>query len=138
MWSFEHKVITKASKESIWKLWSNVGEWNKWDKEIEYSNLSGLFQKGTKGILKPKGGPKTQFILISVEEFKSFSDRTRLPLCNLDFIHTIRETNKGLEICHRIEFSGLLTFLFSRVIGKNIQAGIPEAVANLIRLAEQS
>jgi hypothetical protein len=138
MWSFEHKVITKASKESIWKLWSNVAGWNHWDKEIEFSSLIGPFQKGSKGFLKPKGGPKTQFKLTNVNELHSFSDRTRLPFCNLDFIHTIQETNKGLEVCHRIEFSGMLTFLFSRVIGKNIQAGIPEAVANLISLAEQS
>jgi hypothetical protein len=61
MWTTEVRRKTTATKERIWKLWSDVPHWNTWDKEVETSELFGEFKAGTKGVLKPAGGPKTKF-----------------------------------------------------------------------------
>ena len=61
MWTTEVSRKTTATKEQIWKLWADVPNWNVWDKEVETSELFGQFQNGTKGILKPTGGPKAKF-----------------------------------------------------------------------------
>ncbi len=136
MWTTEVTRKTKASKEQIWKLWSDVPNWNLWDQEVETSEIFGAFQKGTKGVLKPAGGPKSKFEMIECTKFKSFAARSFLPLCKMDFIHTITETSDGIEVTHKVEMTGFMTFLFSKVIGSKIKVGLPVAVEKLVELAE--
>jgi len=138
MWTTEVSRKTTATKEQIWKLWADVPNWNVWDKEVESSELFGEFQAGSKGVLKPLGGPKTKFVMIECTKFKSFTDRSFLPLCKMDFIHSMRETKEGIEITHKIVMTGFMTFLFSKVIGSKIKAGLPIAVEKLVQLAEKN
>lgn len=137
MWTTEIELKTKAKKEQIWELWTDINNWKNWDQEIEKSEIFGEFKVGTKGILKPLGTPTTKFEIISCEKYKSFSDRSFLPFCKMDFIHTINENAQGLQITHRVEMSGAFTFIFSKIIGSKIKEGLPKAVASLIQLAEK-
>jgi hypothetical protein len=138
MWKTEISRKTTATKEQIWKLWADVPNWNTWDKEVEASELFGEFKTGTKGILKPAGGPKTKFEMTECTEFKSFTDRSFLPLCKMDFIHSMKETKNGVEITHKVVMTGVMTFLFSKVIGSKIKIGLPIAVDKLIEIAEKN
>jgi hypothetical protein len=115
-----------------------VPNWNIWDSEVETAVLFGQFQKGTKGILKPKGAPRTKFIIIDSRSLKSFTNRSFLPFCKIDFIHLITEKKGGLDITHKVIMTGFMTFLFSKVIGNKIKGGLPIAVERLIELAEKS
>ncbi len=54
----------------------------------------------------------------------------------MDFIHVIRQSGDTLEVTHRVEMHGLLTFFFSRVIGRKLSSDLPGAVDALISLAE--
>lgn len=137
MWTTEASRKTTATKEQIWLLWTDVPNWNVWDKEVENSEIFGEFKTGTMGILKPAGGPKTKFEVTECTSFKSFTDRSFMPLCKLDFSHTLTETKDGLEITHKVVMTGLMTFLFSKVIGNKIKIGLPNAVEKLIELAEK-
>lgn len=137
MWSKEVSIRTNASKEQIWKLWSDVSNWKSWDDQVTESSIDGKFIKGTKGKLVPKEGPNSTFQLIEVTELKSFTSRAKLPLGKMDFVHLIDESNGELIITHRIEISGLLTFLFSRLIGEKLIKEIPEAMDNLDKLAKE-
>lgn len=137
MWITEVSRKTTATKEQIWKLWADVPNWNIWDKEVETSELFGPFKIETKGILKPKKGPKANFKISELTELKSFTSKSFLPLCKMDFIHTMNQTKDGLEITHKIEMTGFMTFLFSRVIGSKIKVGLPLAVEKLIKIAEK-
>ncbi|MFN5430935.1 MAG: hypothetical protein ACK498_09380, partial [Cyclobacteriaceae bacterium] len=138
MWTTEVSRKTTATKEQIWKLWADVSNWNVWDAEVETSELFGQFQTGTKGVLKPVGGPKTKFEMTECSNFNSFTDRSFLPLCKIDFIHTMTETKDGLEITHKVVMTGIMTFFFSKVIGSKIKVGLPIAVEKLIELAEKN
>ena len=136
MWTSEVCRKTTAPKEQIWKLWADVPNWNIWDKDVETSELFGDFKKGTKGILRPVNAPKTKFTMTECELLKSFTERTFLPLCRLDFVHIITEVPDGLEITHKIVITGPLTFIFSKLVGKNIEKGLPKAIEKLIEIAE--
>ena len=138
MWTIEVSRKTTAKKENIWELWSDVPNWNIWDAEVENAELFGQFETGTKGILKPTGGPKAKFEMTECTKLKSFTDRSYLPLCKMDFIHSMNETNDGLEITHKVVMTGFMTFLFSKVIGNKIKVGLPIAVEKLIELAEKN
>ena len=75
MWTKKVTIKSNASREQIWNLWSDVKNWNKWDNEVEYSDLNGQFEIGTFGILKPIKGPKSKFKLISVDKLNEFTSR---------------------------------------------------------------
>lgn len=136
MWSTEASTVTPASPEAVWALYEQVGAWNAWDHEVEWSRLDGPFQAGSSGVLKPKGGPASKFRLTAVEQGRRFADLTRLPLAVLSFEHTLTpEPSGGTRIHHRVTLRGPLTFLFSRVIGRNIAAGLPGAVKALAQAA---
>ncbi len=138
MWTTKVSRKTIATKEKIWSLWADVPNWNIWDKEVETSELFGQFKTGTRGVLKPKGGPKTKFEMTECTNLRSFTDRSFLPLCKMDFSHSITETKDGLEVTHKIVMTGFMTFLFSKVIGNKIKIGLPIAVERLIELAEKN
>jgi hypothetical protein len=46
--------------------------------------------------------------------------------------------NGELFITHGIEIKGLLTFLFSKVIGRKLIRELPKAMENLSKMAEKS
>lgn len=138
MWTIEVSRKTKANKEIMWKIFEDVPNWNIQDSEVETAELFGQFQKVTKGILKPKDAPKTKFIIIEFRKLKSFTNRSFLPFCKIDFMHSITEQKEGLVITHKVVMTGFMTFLFSKVIGNKIKGGLPIAVERLIVLAEKS
>jgi hypothetical protein len=132
----EITIKTKASKESVWKIWSDVPNWNKWDKEVEFSILDGEFMLGQTGILKPKKGPRTKIKVTEFTPFKSFSTTSNLPLAELRFDHYLSERQSWLYITHKISISGPLGFLFARLLGKNLAKGLEKSLQNLVKIAE--
>lgn len=138
MWKTEVSRTSSVTKEQIWKLWSDVPNWNVWDKDVETSELFGEFKTGINGVLKPTGGPKTKFIITECVKYQSFTDRSILPFCKMDFIHSVSEHKDGILITHKVVMTGFLTFLFSKLIGSKIEIGLPVAVEKLIEIAEIS
>ena len=139
-WSFENTVETTATAEQIWALWSKPESWPVWDNGVEWVKTEGAFVKGTKGVMKPVGGPQVKFEMVETEPLKRFMDRSFLPLTTLDFSHiyTPATGNKKAQITHRVEMRGLLTIIFKRVIGSNIEKDLPGAMKKLVALAEKS
>jgi len=136
MWSTEASATTEAQPEAVWELWADVGNWKEWDPGVEGSSIDGPFAEGTRYVLKPKGGPKVKAVLTDVRPGEGFSDRTRLPLANLDFFHKTERVGEGTCVTHRVEISGPLSFAFARLMGRGFEEGLPETVRNLARLAE--
>ena len=133
----KHSIKTKAKPEAIWALWSKIETWPTWDHGIEGGKVDGPFVAGARGWLKPKGGPKVKFQLLDVQENKHFHDRSFLPLTHLDFIHTVEREGENTIVTHQVEMNGLLTFIFSRVIGTGIKHDLPAAMEKLIEMAEK-
>lgn len=136
MWKTETTKKSKATKEQIWSIWTDVRNWNSWDTDVANSRLFGQFEHGTVGELKSKNGPNSKFEIIECTKNKSFTNRSKLPLCTLDFIHEIVEHEEYILITHRIEIKGFLSLLFSRIIGKSQEKNLPNSVAALIKFAE--
>ncbi|PJD98889.1 MAG: polyketide cyclase/dehydrase and lipid transport [Leptospira sp.] len=132
----KHSIRIKVKPEAIWKLWEKIDEWPKWDHGIETSQLDGRFEAGSQGWLKPKGAPKVSFVIIEAVPFKKFHDRSFLPLTKLDFIHTIEQEGEYSVVTHQVEMTGLLTFIFSKIIGTGIKKDMPTAMEKLIQQAE--
>lgn len=135
MWKTEVTRITSAKKETIWSLWTAVPNWKLWDSDVEESELFGEFQTGTMGKLKSKWAPKVTFEITECTHMQSFTSTSFLPLCRMEVIHYMQETDVGLTVTHTIKMYWWLAFLFSRLIGKKALKSLPYAVESLIDLA---
>ncbi len=137
-WSAQFSLPTSAPPQSIWNLWKDVAAWTRWDHEVEKCALDGAFAVGTRGTLKPKGGPTTRFEIVELEALKRFTNRSLLPLCRLEFIHTLSTLGEQTVVEHRVQMNGPLTFLFRRLIGTSIEKGLPQTVFQLVAMAEET
>jgi hypothetical protein len=129
------KTVTKQTTKTaveIWQKYEDVSNWKSWDPAVESSELFGEFKEGTKGVLKPAGGPKTEFILTDITKYIYFADRSNLPLAYIDFEHSISDNGEIREVTHTIKLGGLLAPIFKLILGNNLASGLDEAVTNLI------
>ena len=136
-WTIEVSRQTTAKKEQLWKLWADVANWNSWDSTVEHSKLYGDFCAGTKGEVKPVGGPKYKFLIADCKPFETFTNRSYLPFCRADFILTLDETPNGVLVTYKVEMTGFLTFFFSKIIGKMMAKGLPKGIEDLVANAEK-
>lgn len=137
-WSISAEAFVKAQPSDVWSIWIDVSAWPKWDHELEWSSLSGPFQVGTEGQLKPKGWPPSKFRLILVEEGKAHSDKTVMPMTEIIFNHSVAPVENGqVRIVHHVEVRGLLAPLLWFTMRRVLKKGLPKAVNTLAQLAEE-
>lgn len=136
MWIKTYSTITKnVSNEQMWRLFADVNNWQKWDHEIEYAKLEGNFEAGNYFILKPKGSPKVKIALVEVIENKKFVDLTKFPLAKMYGEHVFEQTAEGLKITTTMKVTGLLSFLWIKLVAQNIVNGLPTETQNQIKYA---
>jgi Polyketide cyclase / dehydrase and lipid transport len=132
-WSFEHSADSAASKEAVWRRYSDVTEWADWSPAIEWARLEGAFQVGAKGKSKARGAPAGRFRLIRVEPNAVFASTTWLPGARLLFEHFIEPRDTGLRIRHRATLSGPLSPLYTPRIRSLTEQSLREGVERLAR-----
>jgi hypothetical protein len=137
MWTKSHSIVTKeATKEQIWKLFTDVNNWHTWDDGIEFAKLEGKFEKGNFFILRPKGGPNVKVELLETVENKMFLDVTKFPLAKMYDEHTFEETSEGLKITNTITVTGILGFLWRKLVAQNIVDNLPKDMEQQIKSAK--
>ncbi len=138
MWIRSHQVTTKKiKKEQIWKLMTDVNNWSQWDKSIEFAKLEGSFERGKFFTLRPKGGPNVKIELLEVIENQRFTDLTRFPFAKMFGDHQFEETSEGLKITVTMSVSGLLAFLWIKLVASKIVAELPADIQNQIDTASK-
>ncbi|SRR6266852_4038738 len=71
MWTFEHSVDCRVSRDFAWRFWTDVSNWPVVDSSVEAATLNGPFQLGTTGTTKPRGGAPIQWRLAEVHNERS-------------------------------------------------------------------
>ncbi|MCL1665884.1 SRPBCC family protein [Elizabethkingia ursingii] len=138
MWRKSYSIITKeVTKEQIWKLTTDINNWKNWDNSVEDSKLLGDFKVGSLFILKPKGGPKVKIKLVEIEPNKKFTDLTEFPLAKMYGEHLYEETRDGLKITVTMTVKGLLSFVWVRLVAKDIVNNLVDDIANQIKNAKK-
>ncbi|GAA3771826.1 SRPBCC family protein [Flavobacterium ginsengiterrae] len=138
MWKRSYSVTTtEITKEQIWKLVTDINNWKNWNDSVEYSKLLGEFKIGNYFILKPKGGPKVKIKLVEIIKNKKFTDLTTFPLAKMYGEHTYEDTPDGLKICVTMTVKGILSFLWIKLVAKEIVDDLPSSIANQIETAKK-
>lgn len=133
-----YSITTKeATKEQMWKLFSNVNDWHHWDVGIEFAKMNGEFKKGNHFILKPKGGPKVKIELVETTENHSFTDYTKFPLAKMYGTHKFEDTMEGLKVTTTMKVEGVLSFLWIKLVAKGIVDALPKEMESQIKYASK-
>jgi len=127
----EHSVIVNAAPERVFNLYADVPNWNRWDPDTKASHIDGPFQTGANGALTPARGNTVPMLLTSVVPNRSFTVEAKIPLFRMVFEHELLPASEATQVVHRVSFSGPLAFLLGRVIGAQVNKGLPVTLAKL-------
>ncbi len=133
----EHTVETSALPSQVWKVWEDVENWSSWDCGLEFSTIDGPFQTGTRGRLKPKGGPLVQTELTKVEPMRMFTDEARLFGAKIVVSHSMARSGEKTAVTHRIEMKGPLAYLFAFLIGREMKKNLAREMLAMVKKAEK-
>jgi Polyketide cyclase / dehydrase and lipid transport len=134
-WQCEHSADSSASPAAIWDRYVDVENWSEWSKKgVERSSLDGKFEVGSKGMSKAPYLPKGSFELIVVEPQQRFISKAKLPGATLVFEHVVEPTDAGSRITHRATLDGPLTVVWTPLVGRIIERGLPSGVDRLAEL----
>ena len=133
----ENTIETKVSPDTIWRIWEDVENWPSWDHGILSSKIDGPFQKGTSGVIKPKGGPAVKTRLLEVRQKECFIDEARLPLAKILVSHFLGTKKGKTQVTHRIEMKGPLAWFFAFVIGRGMKKNLPSEMESMVKKAEE-
>lgn len=137
MWSKTYSKKVKGLKaEQVWKVWTDLNQWHKWQSDIEYAKLEGEFKVGNKFLLKPKGGPKVNIEIIKVEPNRQFIDLTRFPGAKMYGSHEFVIHGDELEIKTTMSIEGPLSFIWRKIVAVDVANGMMEQTNNLIEKAK--
>jgi uncharacterized membrane protein len=133
------KVTSTAPPAAFFERWADMATWPEWNLDVEWVRLDGQFAQGATGTLKPKGGPKTRFVVESLVQDKEFVDVSRLAGARLTFAHHVTEAaGGGCTVQVQISMSGPLAWLWERLLGKGLRTSVQSDLERLARIAEAS
>lgn len=129
------KTYPDLTREDVWRIWTDVNNWPKWDKELEYCEMKEAFKQGSQFILKPIGGPKVKIILSEVKVNEKFTDYCNFFGARMYDDHQLQETPEGLRITNTISVTGLLSFIWVHLVAKNVANSVPNQMDALVNMA---
>jgi hypothetical protein len=135
MWSHEESIETTASPERIWKLFSDVAGWKKWNAGIENIELHGIFTKGSTFFMQPPGDEGFMSTLVDVQENEGFTDETVIGETKVLVHHKITPLSSGKT---RITYSTEITGSAAEEFGPMVTGDFPDVLKSLKGLAEKS
>lgn len=133
---FSHTVATTASREAIWKIWTDVPNWKIWDSGLKDARLNGDFADGSTGKIIPNKGPASKFVIYDVSENNSYSFKTKIPLGWLVVSRYMQEKNGMFSFTHEVRFTGPLKGLLGKRLGKKFREMLPNVMLTIKDLAE--
>lgn len=136
MWVKRHsKIYQGVKKEVIWRLRKDVNNWPKWHDDLEYCKMDGPFAVGNHFMLKPKGVRAVKIELVEIEEGKKFTDCTKFFGAKMFDTHVVEEVADGLRVTNILKVTGPLTWLWVKLVAKNVAATVPKENDILVELA---
>jgi hypothetical protein len=138
MWTKSYSIVTKeATKEQMWKLFTDINNWHIWNNEIEFAKLEGKFEAGNYYLIQPKNGRTVKVKLIEVIENKHCLELGEFQLAKMYYDHMLEETPNGLKLTSTITMNGLLSFLWVQLVVKKIAATMGSHVQEQIKVASK-
>jgi hypothetical protein len=128
---------TRASAETIWRLWSDPLTWNEWNPNVQRMEMNGAFVNGVTGVMHTPAGRLHQVRLTNIRPGQAFDLETQaIPLTSFTFHCEVAPGTNGSKIGQSIKMSGPLAFVFSPLAGERIAASFEPLLKGLSDRAE--
>ena len=138
MWEKTYSTTTKSvSAAQMWRLFADVNNWHHWDTQIEYAQMTGEFVQGNYFFIQVKKGPKVKIELIETEKDRKFVDLTKFPGARMTGEHRFEESKEGLKITTTMRVTGMLGFLWRKIVAQEIVNSLPEETLRQIEAAQR-
>jgi hypothetical protein len=137
MWSTEHSIETTAAPEAIWKIWSDVDGWPRWNADLDRVELVGPFAEGSAITMFPRADDPIELTIAEAEEPEGFVDQADLGPVVVRTAHRVeRLGDDRSRIVYRMEITGPEADTLGPQIGPQITADFPDVLAKLASVAE--
>jgi uncharacterized protein YndB with AHSA1/START domain len=138
MWEYEHAVDTVASPEAVWRLWSDIAGWPRWNEGIEKITVDGPFAVGTEFTMTAPGEEDpVRMRLAEIVDGELFADVMDAGDFTVRTVHRLEPAAGGrTRIIYRTEIAGPAADHVGPELGPAITADFPQVLAALAGLAE--
>ncbi|MGL4340394.1 MAG: SRPBCC family protein [Rhodoglobus sp.] len=130
------RATSTASPTAFFARWTDHDTWPQWSPSVDWVTITGPVVQRAQGVLKPRGGPATKFIISALITDREYTDTSRLPGATLVFQHLVHEVDGGSELEVRVTMSGPMSWLWARILGRGFTKSAPEDLGRLIALVE--
>jgi Polyketide cyclase / dehydrase and lipid transport len=130
------QTTSSAAPAAFFDRWADMATWPEWNADTAWVRLDGPFAAGSTGVLKPKGGPKTKFVIAELTA-ERFTDVSKLAGARLTFDHRIGQTpDGGSKVQVTATLAGPLAVLWNQILGKGIKNTLQRDLEALKAAAE--
>jgi len=137
MWEYQHSVETSAVPDVVWRLWSDMAAWPRWNNGIEKITVDGPFRVGTTFTMTPPGDEPIRMRLTEIVPGELFTDEMDGGDFTVRTEHRLEPAAGGrTRIIYRTEIAGPAADQVGPQIGPAITADFPEVLGALAKLAE--
>lgn len=137
MWSKSYSQRVKGIEaEKLWKVWIDVNQWPTWQDDIESAKIEGKFEAGNTFAMRPKGGPNVKIRILRADKCVNFTDLTKFPLAEMTGSHDFIRHGDEIELKTTMTVKGPLSFLWARIVAKDIVASLPQQTERLVERAK--
>ena len=116
---------------------TDINNWPTWQPDLEYCRLLGKFKRGAFFELKPKKGPKVRIQVLELEKHSHFVDCTKFPGAKMYGTHHLEKTKDGIKVTVTMKVTGILSFLWRKLVAEDIIDHEPEQMELMIQHAKK-
>jgi len=131
-------ATSTASPDAYFARWIDHSTWPTWSPDTEWVRVDGPVAVGTRGVLKPKRGPKAKFVISECVPGEEYTDTTQLPGARLVFRHTVEPAGPGSDLHVRITMDGPLAFVWAKIMGGSFRHSAQADLDRLVGLVEKA
>lgn len=135
MWKHSFTMTTDVAADALWSPLVDIKNWGDLDEQIESIEIDGPAEIGKLFFLKPKSGPRLKLKVTELTKPTVYADLCYMPLAKMKTIYRLVPTQSGTDIVTEISIYGILSFIWSRLIGKKHARGIAAMNKKLIERA---
>jgi uncharacterized protein YndB with AHSA1/START domain len=137
MWEYEYAVETTATPEALWRHWSDVAAWPRWNAGIEKIEIDGPFAVGTTFTMTPPGDDPITMRLTELAPGELFTDEMDAGDFVVTTVHRLEPLpSKRTRIVYQTRITGPAADRVGPELGPAITADFPDVLAGLVKLVE--
>jgi hypothetical protein len=130
-------ATSSSAPSTFFDRWADMDTWPEWDEAVRWVRRDGPFAEGTRGSLKPKGGPRVAFVIETLVPNREFTDRSTMPGAALTIRHLVGVLDDGrTHIAVVVSIEGPLARLWKLVVGRSIAESTSDGLRRLVEMVE--